>query len=235
MRHPQNETMKKDFRYQDYTQWDLPESAKARLGTGYLTGNITYSPDGTLLVIPKSSGIWVYDASTLEVVDLIDQHRLFNSAEIRNSRQWRKPIEAGNAVGFSSDGSLFSIRVEWQAVVDIEALTSNSETYILQIWGRKKEQPKSISIECPEKIDSMVFSPDGTTLAGSKDGTIYLWNVHTGKLQNTLTVKATNINAIVFSPDGSTLASTSCVGTGQFGVSASDGEIYEGIDSYIDV
>ena len=142
MRHPQNETMKKDFRSQDYTQWDLPESAKARLGTGYLTGNITYSPDGTLLVIPKSSGIWVYDMSTLEVVDLISQYKVFNSAEIRNNSQWWKPIEADNAVGFSSDGNLFAIRAEWWDIVDIEDLTPNSETYTLQIWEKKRTTEK---------------------------------------------------------------------------------------------
>ena len=32
---------------QDYTQWGLPEGAKARLGKGRISGNIMYSPDGT--------------------------------------------------------------------------------------------------------------------------------------------------------------------------------------------
>lgn len=171
--------MKEDLRTPNYKQWNLPEGAKARFGTGYLTGKIVYSPDGTQLVVPKSTGIWMYDASTFEVVDMIGEYRLFN---IQNNSQWWKPIEANNAVGFNADGNLFAIRVEWW-----DTPTSNSETYTLQIYERKQQQSKSISIKCkcPEKIDSMVFSPDGATLAGSKNGTIYLWDVHTGKLQNT--------------------------------------------------
>ena len=33
---------------QDYTQWSLPDGAKARLGKGWING-IRYSPDGTRL------------------------------------------------------------------------------------------------------------------------------------------------------------------------------------------
>ena len=210
----------------DYTGWNLPKGAKARIGDGYITGKIVYSPDGTQLVVPKSSGIWVYDASTLEVVDMIGEYRVFN---IQNNGQWWKPIEANNEVGFGVDGNLFAIRVEWWDIP-----TSNSETYTLQIYGRKQEQPKSISIKCPEKIDSVVFSPNGTALAGSKDGTIYLWDVHTGKLQNTFTVTATKIKSMVFSPDGSTLACASWVGTGQFDISP-DGETFEYTDFDVNV
>ncbi len=218
--------MKNNHGSQDYTQSNLPEGAKARIGDGYITGKIVYSPDGTQLVVPKSTGIWVYDASTFEVVDMIGEYRVFN---IQNNSQWWKPIEADNAVGFNADGNLFAIRIEWWDIP-----TSNSETYTLQIYGRKQEQSKSISIKCPEKLDSMVFSPDGSTLAGAKDGTIYLWDVHTGKLQNILTVEAKKVDSMVFSPDGLTLASTSWVSTGQFGISP-DGDTYESIHSFIDV
>lgn len=208
---------------------NLPKSTKACLGTGYLTGKIVYSPDGTQLVVPKSTGIWVYDMSTFEAIDLISEHRAFNSTEIRND-QWCELIEVDNAVGFSSEGNLFAVRVAWQYCV----LPRTSEIYTIRIWSREIEQPELISIKCPEKVDSMVFSPDGLTLAGSKDGTIYLWNVHTGELQNILTVEGKKVDSMVFSLDGLTLASTSWVGTGQFGI-APDGNTYESIHSFIDV
>ena len=221
--------MKTSQSTQDYTRWNLPKGAKARIGDGYITGKIAYSPDGTQLVVPKSTGIWVYDTSTFEVIDLISEHRAFNSTEIRNN-QWCELIEVDNAVRFSSEGKLFAVRVAWQYCV----LPPTSEIYTIRIWSREIEQPELISIKCPEKIDSMVFSPDGLTLAGSKDGIIYLWNVHTGELQNILTVKAKKIDSMVFSPDGLTLASTSWIGTGQFGISP-DGDTYESIHSSIDV
>ena len=59
---------------QDYTQWGLPEGAKARLGKGHITGNITYSPDGTRLGVSSSIGIWIYDAHTGEELALLTGH-----------------------------------------------------------------------------------------------------------------------------------------------------------------
>ena len=55
---------------QNYTQWSLPEGAKARLGKGQIirkgliTGNIAYSPDDNRLAMASSIGIWIYDGHT---------------------------------------------------------------------------------------------------------------------------------------------------------------------------
>ena len=32
---------------QNYAKWSLPDGAKARLGKGWITGEIAYSPDGS--------------------------------------------------------------------------------------------------------------------------------------------------------------------------------------------
>ena len=59
-------------------------------------------------------------------------------------------------------------------------------------------------------VNSVAFSPDGKTLASGGDGgTIYLWNVKTGTLQQTLTGHEWNVRTVLFSPDGETLASQS--------------------------
>ncbi|MEI1376896.1 WD40 repeat domain-containing protein, partial [Nostoc sp.] len=59
-------------------------------------------------------------------------------------------------------------------------------------------------------VNSVVFSPDGKTLAfASRDNTIKLWNLHTGKEITTLTGHSSWVNSVVFSPDGKTLASAS--------------------------
>ena len=59
---------------QDYTQWNLPEGAKARLGKGTITGDIQYSPDGSLLAVPSSIGVWLYNAQTHEEINLLVGH-----------------------------------------------------------------------------------------------------------------------------------------------------------------
>ena len=75
---------------QDYTRWKLPEGAKARLGKGGITGNIVYSPDGTLLAVACSIGIWIYDATGAEV-RLLTGHQY-----------------AVSSVAFSPDGSVLA-------------------------------------------------------------------------------------------------------------------------------
>ena len=72
---------------QDSLQWHLPEGAKARLGKG-LTRHIAYSPDGTLLAVASSIGIWIHDAQTGQEIDLLIGH-----------------IDSVRSVAFSPDGS----------------------------------------------------------------------------------------------------------------------------------
>ena len=67
---------------QDHTQWHLPEGAKARLGKGTITGNVAYSPDGTLLAVSTSMGVWLYNADTHEEIDLLTRHTAWVSCVV---------------------------------------------------------------------------------------------------------------------------------------------------------
>ncbi len=61
-----------------------------------------------------------------------------------------------------------------------------------------------------EFVQSIAFSPDGSTLAScSDDKTIKLWDINSGELKTTLTGHIWTVYSIAFSPDGSTLASCS--------------------------
>ena len=76
---------------QDYTRWGLPEGAKARLGKGGITGNVVYSPDGALLAVASSIGIWFYNARAGAEVNLLTGHTY-----------------AVSSVAFSPDGSVLA-------------------------------------------------------------------------------------------------------------------------------
>ena len=62
---------------QDYTQMGLPKGAKARLGKGWLSGNVVFSPDGSLLAVGSSIGVWLYNAHTGAEVTLFTGHTEF--------------------------------------------------------------------------------------------------------------------------------------------------------------
>ena len=57
----------------DYTEWGLPDGAKARLGKGTFT-DMQLSLDGTRLVIASSAGVWLYDVSTGDEIALITEN-----------------------------------------------------------------------------------------------------------------------------------------------------------------
>ena len=57
----------------DITKWSLPEGAVARLGKGRIN-DVTYSPDGRLLAVASSIGIWLYDAHSGQELNLITGH-----------------------------------------------------------------------------------------------------------------------------------------------------------------
>ena len=56
-----------------YTQWGLPDGAKARIGKGVFT-DMQLSPDGTRLAIASSAGIWLYDVNTGAEIALITEN-----------------------------------------------------------------------------------------------------------------------------------------------------------------
>lgn len=206
--------MKTNHSTQDYTRWHLPEGSKARLGKGSITGNIAYSPDGTRLVVPSSIGIWIYDAHTLEEVGLITEHKMVGASVLVG---WEphgmittteyKSFDS-SAIGFTLSGSLLAsgFGPTWD----------DFHFGKLQIWDEDTRHSKDIWVSREDigAITSLVFSPDGDTLAaGSTNGKINLWDVQTGELGNTLTEHTGIVSSLVFSPDGHTLAAGNKDGT----------------------
>ncbi len=165
----------------DYTKWHLPEGAKARLGKGSISG-ITFSSDNEKLVIASDIGIWLYDAHTGKELDLLPGSM--------------NRFPTGDTV-FSSDGRMLA------------AISTAKE--LVQLWDVDTGKHLKTLTGHKSRVNSVCFSPDGTTLAGGGgNGNIFLWDIATGKLQKTPIIKHKDqVFSVCFSPDGTMLASSS--------------------------
>ena len=78
---------------------------------------------------------------------------------------------------------------------------------------RRKDDLPYITARSRSAVTSLVFSPDGKTLAnGNLDGTIHFWDTRTLQIKSTFSGYS-GLNSLAFSPDGRTLASGSSDGT----------------------
>ena len=204
---------------QDYTRWNLPEGALARLGKGRAQAAV-YSADGTRLAVSSSIGIWLYDAHTGDEVVLIpervselalssDGSTLASSSNNDTIRLW--DVASGqlkatlkghtakiSSVAFSPDGA---------------TLASGSYDYTVRLWDVASGKIKATLEGHTHWIGSVSFSPDGAALAsGSWDATVRLWDVASGKTKAILGHNRA-VFSVSFSPDGTTLASGSYDGT----------------------
>ena len=202
-----------DAAAQEYTQWALPEDAIARLGKGRIE-DMQYSPDGTLLAVATTIGIWIYDTETYQERSLLAHNNegvvkivfnakgttltskeRFGSITLWDVRTWKpKKTLTDHSSVFSPDGETFASRL-YKEIRLSDTVTGESK-HILE--GHT------------DLVSILLFSPDGRTLAsGSQDTTIRLWDVVTGEHKETLTGHPAPVTSITFSPDGGTLTSIS--------------------------
>ena len=195
-----------------WTQWDLPEGAKARLGKGRVR-QIAHAPDGARLAVATSSGIWLYDAQTGEELNLFPPANLTGSAVFSPDSQMLATrnikadgviclwdVSTGNLIRTLGSGDVFAYSP------DGGILVSEYNDFI-SLWDVETGKLIRTFTEQARWIKRVAFSPEGETLASAGSDGIHLWDIETGSLLYKLTEEETSVIDVAFSPDGQTLAS----------------------------
>lgn len=199
--------------------------------------SLAWSPDGKLLASgsrDKSIRIWdvqsgqalrVYREHTDAINDLAwapDGSFLASASADFSIHLWQPPTARSLHTLKSHSNEVYSIA--WSS--DSSALASGSIGGIIRVWhkqeemGKVKFNPAGTPLRNPTLSDttnavhSLAWQPDKNILAaGSRDGTVRLWDMSTSQLLNTFEGHTAPVTGISFSYDGRLLASKSLDGT----------------------
>ena len=197
-------------------QWHLPNGAIARLGKGTVNG-ITYSPDGTRLVIISSIGMWIYDARTGELLtfftghtDIVSSGTYSPDGRTLASGSWDNTVRLWDAHTGQPKTTLSGHKDRVVSVAyspDGRTLASGSWDNTVRLWDAHTGQLKTTLSGHTHRVNTVAFSPDSNTLAtAAQEGMIRLWDITTGQPLGRLTIIPNGTTAIAYSPKGSALA-----------------------------
>ena len=220
---------------EDYTQWELPNKAKARLGKGRIRA-MQFSPDGTQLAIGSEIGMWLYEVHTGNEIALFPGR----CESLAFSPDGRFLVNGGGDPSSSIGGSRWETGLQlWeidtnQKVTLPATLPAASELWFSDdsktlgalnqagdtIYWVDTDTGKSHAKKFENRRDAHprdVYALTHDKVAIAEDsGILELWNSETGRKLSTLTGPAERLQIIgpdsnrvislAFSPDGTHLA-----------------------------
>ena len=208
----------------DYTKWQLPKQAKARLGKGGIRA-LQFSPDGTQIAVGSNIGVWIYDAETGKEITMFPGM----CESIAFSPDGKFIASSGGELGFHGDGLQLWETATGQKAALIDGPPSASVLHFsedrktlfsLGNWGElisqldietKQGNVKNIDDRSFEKMPRR-YSPEPYALTedkfavGGQNGKIELWDTTTGRKLVTLSGHTGGIQEqLLFAEDEETL------------------------------
>ena len=143
----------------EYTQWELPKGAKARLGKGAIN-DIKFSPDGARFAVATTIGVWMYDAKTGAEISLLsgDRHEF-------------------KGIAFSYDGSILSGVTPDGEISRWDAETGELHSFLINETVKRLFKGRYLY--------KVYYSKDSTRLASvniqyRKNDMVLVWNLDAG-------------------------------------------------------
>ena len=179
---------------EDYTKWELPKAAKARLGQGGINA-LQFSPDGTQLAVGSDIGVWVYDARTGKEISMypgVSQSIAFSpdgrylasgGGKLWESESQLWETATGRKVSLTDarhPASALQFSEDSKTLVNLGSGGGGISTFNIQTGKVDKtdiEGHEPGKIELPESY----ALTDDKAAVGKKDGRIHLWDATTGK------------------------------------------------------
>ncbi len=225
---------------QDYMKWGLPENAILRLGKGSIR-DLKHSPNGDLIAVATSIGVWIYDADSGKEIRLL-----------------RKHIYPVNSLAFSPNGKLLASGSDdihlWEphtgqhlftlkeSAVDNLVFSPDGHTLastsdkMIRLWDISNRTISKTLTGHAREIRSLTVSPDGKTIVSGSYGfneqensyKLRWWDVETGRTNVFLTnMDSTSVDALAFSPNGKILAYAGMYPSKIYLINSSNGELLE--------
>ncbi len=217
----------KEETVKDYTQWELPNKAKKRLGKGIIRG-IQFSPNGKQLAVGTEIGLWLYDVETGQEISLLpgmceafafspDGRFLANGGGDPSSAIGGSRWETGFQLWEIDTGQKVTLNATLPAASELR-FSDDSKTLVGlnqagdTLYSVDTETGKSHVKKLENRLDSHphdVYALTHDKVAIAEDSfTLALWNAKTGKKQSTLTGAAERIQAgDIIGPDSNRVIS----------------------------
>jgi WD40 repeat protein len=189
---------------------------------------LAYSPNGKILAVGTTAGVWLYDAETLDELQFINTGNFVGSLAFTDDSQ-RLVIDIGASTISTWDvatGVLLNrirVREGYQGNVNASPgqsalavggrlLAAATDDITVGLWDVSSGRHLQTIVSEENNfhpIKNLAISSDQTLLAtGAGDETIRLWDIRAGTLLHTLTGFDRGSFSMMFSPDGEILAVT---------------------------